>query len=360
MSEMNYLKDIEIHQFDESMTLAECGFETMAMAEHEWAVIQESVDVDGLSLFEAELLGLDEASSESFGDKVKALGKKIIELLKKIASYIMGVISKWIVALMKLVNKDKFKAKDKARLSRGAANLTKEGKSVKMYGLLVQKHEMPAYDAIDVVEAKSAKLDDFKFSYDEVVEFENGIAQGLDDARGALAGINTCAAKDFKAAINEYMTGHKDVAEYEFSSSNIDKALETAIASINGGAAKQKSAAKKSYEKINGKINKFIDKIKKLTVKAKDIKEDDVRKNAIAALNAEGRFYKSLASVMSSANSACMSVLSADYRMNATLVLKCYAAGESDKKAKEQAKEAKKEEKSTNESVESIFGMDLI
>ena len=54
--DMNYLKDVEIHQFEESMTLAECGFETMAMAEHEWAAIQESTDLNDLSLFKAEQL----------------------------------------------------------------------------------------------------------------------------------------------------------------------------------------------------------------------------------------------------------------------------------------------------------------
>lgn len=362
----NYLDNLEIHQFEESMTLTECGFETMAMANHEWEAIEESIDLNGMSLFEAELLGLEEAGGNFF-DKIKELGKKIIELLKKIASYIMGVISKWIIALMKLVNKDAFKAKDKARILRGAEKLTKEGKEVKIYGLLVSKNTMPDYDkfaanigtsAGDISLKDAREFAKTATANEDISEYLAKEQQFYNDARGYLAGGNSIDAKDFRTAIRVFMTDHKDVSEYTFNSSNLPGAAITAQTTINKGADKQKQAAKKSYDKINKAINGMIEKVKKVTVSAKDIKDDTTREIAVKYLGAIGKIYKGYGGILSAANSECMNVLAADYRMNAQLLLKCYNAGGSDKKAKEEMK--KEKEKSTNESVESIFGIDLI
>lgn len=354
----NYLKDLEVHQFDDSMTISECGFETMAMAEHEWDAIQESVDFSYVSVFEAELLGIDEAdSSATFGEKIKNLGKKIIELLKKIASYIMGVISKWIVALMQKVNKDAFAAKDHNRCLRGVEKLTKDGKTVKIYGLLVAKNYMPDYKTASASVLSQIEAKNYKKSYaagtgDNVAK-SNFKKEYCDIIRGNLVGTNSVESKDFAPAIREYMTGHKETAEYSFDSKKLADAVNIGINAINGGAKTQKEAAKKAYEEIKKQINGYIDDVKKNTVKANNNEslDEEMKKKSIEYLNFKGELFKSASSIMSTANGTCLNVLAADYRMNSQIVLRCYAAGGSEKKLKESTEE---------ESVESIFGIDLI
>ena len=362
----DYLADVQIHQFCEDSTLTECGFETIAMANHEWNSIVESVDINEVSLFEAELLGIQEADKKDSGfvDKLKALGSKIIELLKKIAAYIFGVISKWIIAVSKLVNKNAYTTKDKGRLLRGAKKLLENAKDSKihLYGLLCNEHESPDYTAAMAILEKKDTLKDVK----SVTAEQLAAARGLYDAnmsavRGMLVGKNLVEAKDFAAEVLLYLTGHKEVAEYTFDKSNIEKAIGDALATINGGGEKHKARVKKSYDKVKSAINKAIENVKQLTVKAKDIKDDDKRKLALETLQLMGKSYNGASSIMAAANTTFLSVMSADLRMNSTILVKCHGAGTSDEQAKKDEKKKKEDEKkSTNESTESIFGVDII
>jgi hypothetical protein len=371
MSEMNFLKDINIHNFEESMTITDCIFETMAMAEHEWEAIDEAVDGDYVSVFEAELLGLQEAGG-GFVDKCKALGKSIIEMLKKIASYIMGIISKWLVAINNLVAKDATKASEKERCKRGAAKLAEAGKEIKIYGLLLKSRDaIPQYEKITSVKefaylGEVRGLDGFQaMSTEQIADIEARGEAMANEIRGALVGTSSVAAGDFASAIRLYMTGHKDTAEYTFKGEQIKSACESALGVIASKAKDHKAKAKEGYNKINEQINKMIKSVSSLTTSAKDIENDAVRDKATRALKATGKLYNKAASVLSTANGIVMNVLSADYRMNSHIVLKCYAAADSDRKIERDAKKAEKEAKkaaetTTQESVESIFGMDLI
>lgn len=385
----SYVSNIALHQFEESMTISECAFETIAMAAQEWAAIEESVDIDEISLFEAELLGLAEAEEDSkngFINKLKELGKRIIEMLKKIASYIMGVISKWLAALVTLVKKDAALIKDEARIKRGADKLTADGKEVKLYGTLCKAGARPIYGSLlGVVKGKGSfdTIDKIKaLSMEDVNGIKNDLVKFGNECRGILVGGGEVEAKDFKVKVTEYMTGGKGTQEYKFSASNIGSAVDKAIANIKGGAKDHKAAAKAAYEDVKKTINGMIDAVKKLTVDAKNIEDAEARKVALAAIKAVGAMYNTASSIASSANSIALGLLSADYRTNVQLVGKCFAAGGSEAKMKKEAKKAQDQaakeyaaagktidesaqaeevkETTVEESVESIFGMDLI
>ena len=118
---------------------------------------------------------------------------------------------------------------------------------------------------------------------------------------------------------------------------------------------------------------KQIKEITNLSSTARKFEDAEKKSAALAAIKAAGEVYKTAGSVFSAGESAVINVLSADYRMNASLVVKCFIAGGSDAKAKRDAKAAfknlpKEEEvkqeaaevETTQESVESIFGLDLI
>lgn len=367
----DYLADVQIHQFCEDSTLTECGFETIAMANHEWNSIVESVDINEVSLFEAELLGIQEADKKDSGfvDKLKALGSKIIEMLKKIAAYIFGMISKWIIAITKLINKDAYTTKDKGRLLRGANKLFEKAKDSKihLYGLLCNKHDYPNYDAgmaeLGQTNKKALFTNAANITQADLADARGTFDALVNDIRGAIVGKPTIEAKDFAAEVRLYLTGHKEVAEYTFDKNNIEKAIGEALATINGGGAKHKERAKKNYDNIKKNINAAIENVKSVTVKAKDIKDDEKRKLALESLQITGKYYNAASSVMAAANSTFLSVMSADLRMSASLLVKCHGAGTSDEQNKKDEKKKKEEEKKTKsmgESTESIFGTDLI
>ena len=396
----SYVANIEIHQFEESMNITECAFETLVMASQEWAAIEESVDIDDMSLFEAEILGLKEAEENKAGfvEKLKVLGQKIIAMLKKIASYIMGVISKWLASLVALVKKDAALVKDEARVKRGAEKLVADGKDIKIYGMLSKKGARPIYGSLlGVVKSKGVfeTIDQIKaLSSDDVSKIKNEMNQFGNECRGILVGGGEVEAKDFKVKITEYMTGDKGTQEYVFNKGNINNALTTAMATIKGGAKEQKAAAKAAYDDVKKTIDGMIDKVKSLTVGAKAIEDKEAQSVALSAIKAIGQMYNTASSIANSANSIALGILSTDYRTNVQLVMKCWAAGVTSIKAKAEAKKAQKDAakefakegrtidesaevevqeaqvegageptkkvEPTQESVESIFGMDLI
>ncbi len=383
MSEMNYLQGVELHQFVESMTLEECGVETLAMIDSEWDAISEAVKYSDVSLFEAELLGLEEAEGEggSFIDKLKALGQKIIAFLKKIASYIMGYISKFLATFEQIIRKEEGKAKDKARVLRGADKLAEAGKDLELYGLMITNPGwQPGY-----VRLKSRLESQYKIGTmtmedlaGHVDSLKNDANSFGDTARGLLLGKGPVASGDFKAAIMKEMTGEEGPGKHVFEAAKIKNAAASACDAV-AKAKEHKAEIKKSYEDIKKAINDEIKVIAKLTSDARkyDKEQDDKKRAAYNAVKFTGDIYKIGGGVMTAANAAFTSVIAADYRLNAQLVNRCWLAGGSEASLKKEAKKAQKqaaeeyaaagatvdesaEVETTQESVESIFGMDLI
>lgn len=390
MSEMNFLENVQLYSFSEAMTLEECNLETLVMIDEEWDAITEAAGYDNLSLFEAEILGLDEADAEkgSFVDRVKALGQSIVAFLKKAASYIMGYISKWLNAFNQYVNniKSKIDSKATARINRGVEKLIKENKTVQLHGLMVS--DIATVDKLVDYKALQDKLEkeylnnlSVEAIASHMEEYKADKESFGDKARAILVGeAGEISANDFKPVIIKKLTGEEGPRTYRFEPSKLKSSVQTALVNI-AFAKEQRKAAKDSYDNVKKVVNDEMKKITKLTSEARKYDKDQEGKDRAAYYGVKfaGDIYKAGIKAMAAANSAVLSVINADYRLNAQLAMRCLAAGGTELAEKKAAKKAAKEEAKpaevaaesaeievqenvevTSESVESIFGLDLI
>ena len=402
---IDYLKDIPIHKFPEDMSIYESALETCLLAEANWAYILESTIKDEYESYENILkeekeeetgLSIEEDNvkiKESFFEKCK-------EAMRKIASYISGLFSKFVVAMGNVLHKNAFlrDRKSQERMQNGLKNIEDAPAEEKTFSGFILDH-----GALRVLQNNTKGVNELVKKIGNN-EFLNNI-RDIDDIKVHLD-------NGYKAAYIGLLSdnGMKDVIEKNKDAKNSLKNNLIAMLSFNKGldngkdqelkytvdesvyktcldnfqnskfyTNEAKSLYKISKSILNIAINS-IDNLKKYTTAEKS--NDEVQQDAYAKNNGmsdeENNKVKSnikeqvakmsvetlnkIGKLLAQTNGIVLTLLNQDYTTCCKVLLKLYnIGGKSSKKSdtKEESKEETEQKTAATESVD-VFGYESI
>lgn len=279
----DYLKNIEIETFDESMSFRDCTLTIVAESERLWNDIVKEMAIEELK-YVAENSGSQMIYESSH---VKDFFDKVVKFFQEIGAKIAGFFKKvyeWIEDHLD-TNKGFIKKYEKD-IKKGFEIMQKEGKGIDM-------DKYYTYENIDSLKGElmivAANLINHTIGYDKVLTsfsstedikaklevFDNNSGltdELLDKIRAILIQepSSSISASEFKEKAIEYLRGEK--IEDHVPASKLD--VSEIISSIRD-CVKMKRACSKSYKDAKKEINKMI---KDMNRYKKDVDKDDANR----------------------------------------------------------------------------------
>ena len=343
----DYLKDIEIEHFDESMSNMDCCMYIIAEGERMWNDIMKEMAVKELRhLYEngTEMI-YEAADTDNFFTK-------IINWFKKIASNIAGWIQKTFRNIQDHLDKfKKYAKKYEKDIKKGYDLIPADGIEMKKFYKFENLNSQE--DHLDKFKKKTERLIDDKFGltvvtnadpskndtvkdYLDMLKDKSNIKSSMNELRASYiqSGAGTVESKDFKKGLKDFYYGTEIKDKVKSSDFKVDTVLEDLQ---NCTTWKREVAdAHKQFKKY---INEQIGKVKGFK-KAVD-KSDALKEAKLAYFKNLISVYKQCVSVATVVKSAKIGAFGQRAKQSLVISKKLVALAKKD--------EPKKEEK-TNES----------
>lgn len=384
---IDYLENIQIHQFPEDMSIYEAALETCLLAEANWAYIVESTITDEYKSYEAAILKEEETSLTPADDtaddkKTKnAFFEKCKEAMKKIASYISGLFSKFVVAMGNLFHKNAFltSREAQAKMEAGLKNIENNSEANKSFegfildhgALSVLQNNTKGVEELAAKIGRNEFLNNLRKIDDVKIHLDNGYEaayKGLltDTGMDKVIEKNKEAKDSLKKNLIAMLSFNKGMDELkgETIKYSLDNAVYKTCLDNFQNSKFYTTEAKNLYAKSKSTLNTAIasiDNLKKYTTPDKsnaEIEMDTINgegttkllkeqsaKMAVETLNKIGK-------LLARTNGIVLTLLKQDYTTCCKVLLTLYNAG------KAKSKEAEPVNASAifrDESIESIF-----
>lgn len=301
--EEDYLKNIEIEHFDESMSFMDCALYSIAEGERTWNDIMKEMAVE-------ELRYLSENGTDIIYEAADVKG-----FFETIKNWIMGA-AKWVGAqFAKAIDAiDEFVHRNKAFVKKHENNIKEGLKKIPADGIDIGEgyylfDELSKYNTVGFFEAfKNVVNDSFKYEtvlngmsgdiskvekYFTLMKDKDSVKAAEDKIRGAiLDGVKTSiSAKEFKSEAVKYLYGEKKTGKVP--ASYVKKHIGDIISDITT-CVEMKRKATDDFKKTKESLNQMIKDCKKAQ---KAIEKKDEGRAAKLA------YFKGIMSIFKSANS---------------------------------------------------------
>lgn len=375
-NKIDYLENIQVHQFPEDMSIYESALETCLLAEANWAYILESTITGEYKAYEYAILnGQDKETAITEADDSSKEGffNKCIEFMKKVGSYIAGMFSKFIVAMGNLFKNNSFLTSDEAkkRIEKGLKYINSGevyADERKFKGFILNPSGLDTllshFSEVDKLVKELGDLSKFKKSSnvknaDETLDKKYGDKKIREIIAGKAKSDDKNAFKD--AIVEQLSNSDKKDNEYIINEEVYKRCFDNFINTKNYTAK-----AKQFYEISKSTINTAIANIETLKKLSSNEGEfsDSFIKSVLSTLNSTAR-------ILAQTNGIVLTLIKEDYASCCRILLKLYNMGKKD--VKEESKEPEKKDTKAakaksnakpvnasaifkDESIESIFG----
>ena len=342
----DYLKDIEIEHFDESMSNMDCCMYMIAEGERMWNDIMKEMAVK-------ELRHLAENGTEMIYEAADTdnFFTKAINLFKKIAGKFAGFIQKIYANISDFLSKyQRYVKKHKDDIKKGYDLIPADGIEMKTFykfenlkqptkkdesGLLAAFEAQAQKDfGLDFVldaNADACRSDKFKNFTDEIKNKES-VTTALNIARSVCldyAGQGEVSAKDFKDEAKKYFFGEKK--EGKITNKDID--LDIVISCLEN-CNQWKRDTKAAYNGTKKALNTVIGKIKKFKKKVE--KSDEFREAKLGYAKNMISLYKGFISITNTMRTVQLNAHNARCKQSLTISTKLVALAEKGETKKEE------------------------
>ena len=345
----DYLKDIEIENFDESMSFMDCAYYVVAEGERMWNDIMKEMAIE-------ELRYLSENGVEMVYEAVDIKGffNKAVEFFKKLAGKFAGWFKKAFEWVEDHISRNKaYVKKHEDDIKKGAQLIPSDGISMKKF-YKFEKLKSAKFDesamfdnlnnqansvyGLNVVLNDKSTKEDVKEQLDKVKD-KDQIKSTLDTIRAAYVGGGSegIAARDFKKSLVSFYFGEKQ-ENVKLTSSDINV---SEIIDDLKNCVDTKRKLKSTYKKVKAELNKIIGEIKKFQ-KAVD-KADEAKEAKLNYAKHMIQLYKGFVQI----NSVDLGVVLSAHKARCaqSLAISTKLVGFVKKDAKGKGKDDKKEDK---------------
>lgn len=345
--EEDYLKNIEIEHFDESMSFMDCALYSIAEGERTWNDIMKEMAVE-------ELRYLSENGTDIIYEAadVKGFFESIKTWIMNAAKWVGAQFAKAIDAIDEFVHRNKaFVKKHENNIKEGLKKIPADGIDIGEGYYLFDN--LSKYNTVGFFEAfKEVVNDSFKYKsvlegmsgdiskvekYFTLMKDKDSIKAAEDKVRGAiLEGSKTSiSAKDFKNEAVKYLYGEKKTGKVP--ASYVKKHIGDIISDITTCVEMKRKATddfKKTKESLNGMI-KDCKKAQKAIEK-----KDEGRAAKLAYFKGIMSIFKSANSIAAQMRGIQLTAYKARCKQSKAIATKLVGLAGGDKKKKEEAQNA--------------------
>ena len=337
----DYLKDIEIENFDESMSFMDCSFYVIAEAERMWNDIMKEMAIE-------ELRYLSENGVEMVYEAadIKGFFKKAADGIKSLAGKIMGIFKKAFEWVEDHINKCKgYAKKHKEDIKKGYDLIPADGIEMKKFysfenlgkGLSrdtftdFKASANSAFGFNEVMDAKDKEGANAKVKARlESIKDKDKINTALGVVRAILAGGGESVSKgDFKKKAMEYYLGEKK-ENVKLTKSDIDV---NEIINDLENCIQAKKDIKEAYNKVKKDLNDVIKTIKEFEKKVSK-SEDSAKELKLAYCKNAIQLFKGYIQINTAARGIMINAHKAKCSQSLSISTKLVALAKKDAKAK--------------------------